>query len=188
MSGWFIIANSSGQAVSAEVIAIHAALLHTGQILYFSGDEHDPTQNATNNIDHTRMFDCSTFSVGTESSPTSDVFCCGHCLLDDGSVLVAGGTAVFDPFFGLNDAWIFKAGSGWTKLADMTPQPGSSVGGGRWYPTLVTLPDGSGLAMSGAPNKDDSRGNNTSPEIFTALPARGPISATPTTCRCTRGS
>ncbi|HEY7286775.1 MAG TPA: galactose oxidase-like domain-containing protein [Vicinamibacterales bacterium] len=173
MSKWFIVRDSSRAIVSSEVIAIHAALLSTGQIIYFSGDEHDPGLNAAHNIDHTRIFDCSTFSVGTLTSPTSDVFCCGHCLLDDGSVLVAGGTLVFDPFYGLNDAWLYRAGSGWTKVADMTPQPGSTVGGGRWYPTLLTLPDGTGLAMSGSPNRDDSRGINNSPEVFHRYPAPG---------------
>jgi len=171
MSRWFVVKSAGGAIVSSEVIAIHAALLSSGQILYFSGDEHDPGLNAAHNIDHTRIFDCSSFAVGTMSSPTSDVFCCGHCLLDDGSLLVAGGTEVFDPFFGLNDAWLFRSGSAWTKVTDMTPQPGSTVGGGRWYPTLVTLPDGSGLAMSGTPNKQDSRSNNNSPEIFHRLPA-----------------
>ena len=173
MSGWFIVRDSSRAIVSSEVIAIHAALLSTGQIIYFSGDEHDPGLNAAHDIDHTRIFNCSTFSVGTLASPTSDVFCCGHCLLDDGSLLVAGGTEVFDPFFGLNDAWQYRSGSGWTKVVDMTPQPGSSGGGGRWYPTLLTLPDGTGLAMSGAPNSSDSRGNNNSPEIFQRVPAPG---------------
>ncbi len=170
MSRWFVV-RSGGSIVSSEVIAIHAALLSTGQIIYFSGDEHDPGLNAAHNIDHSRLFDCSTFAVGTISSPTSDVFCSGHCLLDDGSLLVAGGTEVFDPFFGLNDAWLYKAGTGWTKVADMTPQPGSTTGGGRWYPTLITLADGSGLAMSGLGNSSDSRGLNTSPEVFHRLPA-----------------
>ena len=95
MARWFVVQNAAGATVSSEVIAIHAALLSTGQIVYFSGDEHDPGLNAAHDIDHTRMFDCNTFSVGTLSSPTSDVFCCGHCLLDDGSVLVAGGTYSF---------------------------------------------------------------------------------------------
>ena len=74
MARWFVIKDAAGADVSAEVIAIHAALLKTGQILYFSGDEHDPDLNRNHDIDHTRIFDCSTFAVGTMSSPTSDVF------------------------------------------------------------------------------------------------------------------
>jgi hypothetical protein len=57
MARWFVVKNAAGATVSSEVIAIHAALLSTGQILYFSGDEHDPGLNAAHDIDHTRMFD-----------------------------------------------------------------------------------------------------------------------------------
>jgi len=37
--GWRVL------PTGAQVLAVHAALLHTGQILYFGGDEHDAGQN-----------------------------------------------------------------------------------------------------------------------------------------------
>jgi hypothetical protein len=44
------------------------------------------------------------------------------------------------------------------------PTPGS--GGGRWYPTLVTLPSGAILAMCGHPESSDWRHNSNTPEIY----------------------
>ena len=38
--------------------------------------------------------------------------------------------------------------------------------GGKWYPTLATLPDGRVLALSGHPEIDDSRHNNNSLELY----------------------
>ena len=38
--------------------------------------------------------------------------------------------------------------------------------GGKWYPTLVTLPDGKILCVSGHPREEDSRHNNNSLEIY----------------------
>jgi hypothetical protein len=87
----------------SQVLAVHAALLHTDRIIFFSGDEHSPGQNylglqqtqrgeMPSAIEHTRLFNCSTLEVMGASSPESDVFCSGHALLFDGSLLVAGGT------------------------------------------------------------------------------------------------
>jgi hypothetical protein len=36
-------------------------------------------------------------------------------------------------------------------------QGNPNKGGGRWYPTLITLADGETLAISGHPSKDDLR-------------------------------
>jgi hypothetical protein len=52
----------------------------------------------------------------------------------------------------------------------MSPEPGRSTGGGRWYPTLVTLGEGTVAAISGHPREDDSRHNNDSPEVWSASP------------------
>ena len=72
---------------TTEVLAIHAALLHSGEILYFSGDEHDKGQNERGQIFHTRLFGCQSLAVKHVSSPGSDVFCAGHALLADGRLL-----------------------------------------------------------------------------------------------------
>lgn len=120
--------------------------------------------------------DCSTFAVTNPHSPIRDLFCCGHALLEDGRLLVAGGTAEFpgeDPgihnehFPGLRDSFAFDPiVRAWQTLPLMNPEPGRTTGGGRWYPTLVTLPAGQSLAMSGHPAADDTRHNNTSIEVY----------------------
>jgi len=173
-TGWHVLPNDS------EVLAVHAAMLHTGKILYFSGDEHDAHQHEMHELDHTRLFDCDTLQVEPAPSPTSDVFCSGHSMLPDGRLLVAGGTESFpgematmhEGFTGLRDAWIFRPGSEtWLRAANMCHEPGKSTGGGRWYPTLVTLPDGRVLAVAGIPMQVDSRMTNDSPETFRPDPA-----------------
>ena len=171
--GWQVL------PTGAQVLAVHAALLHTGQILYFGGDEHDAGQNDRDQIDHTRLFDCASLTVSVVGSPTSDLFCSGHAFLMDGRLLVAGGTEDFPtdqgphaPHFpGLRDASIFEPWSGrWIPVASMNPEPGRTTGGGRWYPTLLTLASGTVLALSGHPQKDDSRHSNDSPEAFSPSP------------------
>ena len=167
----------------AGVLAAHAALLHTGKIIYFSGNEYDQSRHDQGDFDHTRLFDCDTLRVTRAASPGTDVFCCGHALLEDGRLLVAGGTEAFPfevegmhhiHFPGLRDAWLFSAGSEeWVKAADMNFQPGRlRTGGGRWYPTLVTLGTGEVAAMSGHPSADDTRAShdNQSPETFSQSP------------------
>jgi hypothetical protein len=171
---WRLLPNSS------EVLAIHAALLRTGEILYFGGDEHDAGQNEAGRIDHTRLFDCATLVVTNLGSPTSDVFCSGHAFLADGRLLVAGGTQHFPsgvgghaPHFpGLRDSWVFNPRfRQWVQVAAMNTEPGRPGGGGRWYPSLLTLASGAILAISGHPAEDDTRHSNDSPEIFSPSPS-----------------
>jgi hypothetical protein len=172
-TGWTVLPNNS------EVLAVHAAMLHTGKILYFAGDEHDREQHMDNDLAHTRLFDCQTLQVEPAPSPTSDVFCAGHAMLADGRLLVAGGTESFPHemetihmgFTGLRDSWIFRPGSKtWVRATDMRPEPGKTSGGGRWYPTLVTLPDGRIVAVGGIPMQIDTRMFNNSPEVFRPTP------------------
>jgi triacylglycerol esterase/lipase EstA (alpha/beta hydrolase family) len=54
-----------------------------------------------------------------------------------------------------------------TNVADMGPEPGhGQAGGGRWYPTLCTLPTGEVLAFQGHPKGDDTRHSNNTPERY----------------------
>lgn len=171
-------------SIDSEVLAIHAALLGTGEVLYFGGDEHSKVQHEANDLDHTRLYDAATNTVsspGTPSSPVGDVFCSGHAHLPDGRLLVAGGTEDFplpegqfhaDHFPGLRDAWVYQPlARSWRRVADMNAEPGFAYngrGGGRWYPTLLTLANGEVLAMGGHPSSSDRRPNhnNDSPERY----------------------
>jgi hypothetical protein len=165
---------------SSQVLAVHAALLPPGVILYFSGSEYNPDQHNAGLIDHARLYDCATGAISLASSPTTDLFCCGHAVLGDGRLLVAGGTERFPVpagfhhhhWPGARDAWIFNwRDRRWLQVSEMNPaQPQDWIddgpGGGRWYPTLATLADGSVLAMSGHPGRSDGRHTNNTPEIY----------------------
>src|SRR5207245_1634588 len=85
--------------------------------------------------------------VGLSASTTyfyrvraTNVFCCGHALLADGRVFVAGGHS--STHVGITNATIFDPSSrGWSSAA---PMPA-----GRWYPTVTALPDGRMLVTAG---------------------------------------
>lgn len=166
-----------------SVLAVHAALLRTGKVLYFGGSENVGAQNAAGGaaIDKTRLFDPETGAIAVLGSPPRyDLFCCGHTLLPDGRLLAAGGTrswgGVAHPnhgtnFEGLRQAAIFEPSAPpgqnpWTPVARLCPERGQTRGGGAWYPTLVTLPDGRALRAAGPPEFEDSHRNNRMLEVF----------------------
>jgi hypothetical protein len=180
----------------SEILAVHAAYMGFGQILYFGGDQHDPDNAKAHKIDATRMFDCNTFTVSNPKSPRFDAFCSGHAFVlaaNQVKLLVAGGTEEFpaqgqvlhhDHFPGLRDAAIFSSPSlvapygafGWNSVASMNsgplasstaqPNPDPNKTGGRWYPTLITLASGDVIAVSGHPGSSDASHSNNVPEIF----------------------
>jgi hypothetical protein len=83
-----------------------------------------------------------------------DLFCCGHAHLPDGRLIAAGGTERYDPFDGLTQAVVFDQAAGPPSPTSPTGRVGAwtaepPMEHGRWYPTLVALPDGDVLAVSG---------------------------------------
>ena len=118
--------------------------------------------------------------------PTTDVFCGGQAFLADGRLLAAGGTfgwaspprasTLRTTTASVPAGSTCRERSGWPR-ADLNFQPGSnSIGGGRWYPTLVTLENGEVFVVGGHPASDDSyptnvgddakRHNNNTPERY----------------------
>ncbi|MFD8757295.1 galactose oxidase-like domain-containing protein, partial [Kitasatospora sp. NPDC059577] len=87
--------------------------------------------------------------------------------------------------------WASRAGAvnslWWTEADGWGPNHRTAfglAGGGRWYPTLITLADGRVLAVGGHPARTDSRHWNNTPEIYdpardawTIHPALGDLSA-----------
>jgi len=142
---WFIAGDS-------EVLAVHAALLPTGtrgEILYLGGDEHNQQKFDDHEFDHCRVYDCATSLVYSVHAPVTDAFCCGHSLLANGSLLIAGGTGRFGDWVGLRECWIGNR-DGWL--------PARSMAGTRWYPTLVTLSDGRVFCLGGATRSSTAEG------------------------------
>lgn len=182
-------APATTQKTLAQILAIHAALLPTGKIVFFGGDEHDPGTHHLGLFDHARLFDCQTLAI-TSPAPAPgirDLFCCGHAFLPDGRLLVAGGTeewtvavvtdddhahGAMGHFRGIPHAYVFDPVSEqWQQVARMVFEPWTSSGGGRWYPTLVTLGSGRVAAVSGHPLDSDTRHFNDTIETFGPAPA-----------------
>jgi hypothetical protein len=187
---WVVVANSKDMAV-------HAALLPTGKILYFGGYDVDDTHLYDT---HTaQITDIPEFAPAEGQRPWTNIFCGGHAWLPDGRLLVGGG--MLPPLSaeeeedlpeleeevhvgghggmrggGERGCWIFDPlRSAWSPTADLNLDPaGSPNSGGRWYPTLVTLHDGRIIAVGGHPNRrerfppDNPRHNNNTPERYSA--------------------
>jgi hypothetical protein len=138
----------------AQVLPIHAAVLRTGDVLFFAGSSNNP-DNLAAHLFRTRVWRYPSTSFSAPDTPI-DLFCCGQAFLADGRLLAAGGTEQYDPFHGLRDALVFDPAAGaWTRAPDMAS--------GRWYPALLTLPDGRVLAISGL-GQDGYL--NLTPEVF----------------------
>ncbi len=138
--------------VDSGVLAVHAALLPTGSVLFFAGSSNDEVAAAAHHYG-TRVWH---YPGRASSAPTTpvDLFCCGHAALPDGRLLAAGGTARYDPFHGLPQAVVFDPAAGPVDPASPTGATGAwqhvpDMAAGRWYPALVGGPDGHVLAVSG---------------------------------------
>jgi FtsP/CotA-like multicopper oxidase with cupredoxin domain len=127
----------------SQVLAVHAALMHTGRILFFAGSGNDELY--TTGL-RSIVWDYEHGAFHRPFTPT-DFFCAGQSFLPDGRLFVAGGTKDYG-FTGLPDGYLFDpASEDWIRVQDMAE--------GRWYPTCVTLGDGRMLVVSGGPNRDE---------------------------------
>jgi galactose oxidase-like protein/Big-like domain-containing protein len=126
---------------------VHAALLDSGKIFYMAGSGWN--YNTQSGPFEARVLD---FNTGAEKifNQTEDLFCGGQTTLADGTILLAGGTLLYDTnsnncngrWHGLNVAYEFNPSTeSFSKVQNMLH--------GRWYPTLVTLPDGKAWCYNG---------------------------------------
>ncbi|MDH4472915.1 MAG: galactose oxidase early set domain-containing protein [Fluviicola sp.] len=179
----------------SEILAIHAVLLPTGskgQVLIMGGDEHnfdqagrDETPATVTNVDNSRIYDVASKNITYISSPTTDIFCSGHAFLGDGRLLIGGGTESWElggdvgpggghdhslgQFGGHQACWVFNyIRKTWERVSDFNfDNSFDKTGGGRWYPTLVSLSNGDVMAFSGHPSRrSDHWHNNDIPERY----------------------
>lgn len=186
--GWATVITNS------ELVAIHAALLATepdGVVVYFGDWTGGAGNVGVQEVTHTRLHHLAADhpepieELPLDVVPDTDVFCGGQAFLADGRLLTAGGTfgwatsheGIHQPHYdGDRACWIYlPRAKAWAPAKDLGFQPGSTtMGGGRWYPTLVTLENGEVFAVGGHPAADDAyptnvaekRHNNNTPERY----------------------
>jgi hypothetical protein len=158
----------------SEILAVHAALLPEGKVLFFAGSGSSAVRfnapdfgNVAKRVFTSVVWDPSATSPANFFHPATilaanhrpfDFFCGGDTLLADGRLLSAGGTGHYNPFTGRNDVTVFDpATQAWSFVKPMAH--------GRWYPTLIALGDGRVLAASGL-TEDFANPHNNTLEIY----------------------
>jgi hypothetical protein len=133
---------------STPIIGLHLSLLRSGDALMWGhGGEPQVWHAAGGSFTQVANTVCND-PAGCE------LFCAGHTYLADGRILVAGGhNEALGNNHGLVQSSIFD-GNGW--------QPAGAMTYPRWYPTLVTLPDGDVVVLSGS----------QSPNVNASIPER----------------
>lgn len=174
--------------IDSEILAVHAALVPNGplgEVVLFGGDEHWGAQQesaANDSWKKTRIYDVASHALvpGQVQSPDSDVFCSHHVFIGDGRLLIAGGTSEWPldndghahdlAFLGHSRCWLYNPRARkWVETARLNrnpDQPDEPRSGGRWYPGLVALGDGSALALFGHLDVNDFRHRNNLPERY----------------------
>ena len=174
--------------VDSQILSVHAALVPNGpqgEAVLFGGDEHWSNQQESagnNSWKKTRVYDVATHGLvpGQVQSPDSDVFCAHHVFTGDGRLLIAGGTSEWPDsgdahghdldFLGHSRCWVYNPRQRvWRETARLgrnPAQPNEPRSGGRWYPGLVAMGDGSAVAFFGHLDKNDFRHRNTRPERY----------------------
>jgi chitodextrinase len=117
--------------VAWPIVAVHANLLATGEILAWDGQDFG---------NQARLWSPATGVFTSVPNSLTNMFCGGHCLLPDGRALVAGGH--IGAHVGLSDTNLFDPVTRtWSRVGPMAV--------GRWYPTVTALPDGRMLVTGG---------------------------------------
>jgi len=166
---WEVLSFRSG------VLAVHAALLPQGKVLFFAGSgssavrfDSDDFGNVDKGIFMSVVWDSTAppgqnfFNPDTildDNGKPFDFFCGGDAFLPDGRLLSAGGTIGYNPFKGRADVTIFDPQTQQWSFAE-------KMAHGRWYPTLITLGDGRILATTGL--NENGNGHNQELEIYSA--------------------
>ena len=145
---------------------IHAVLLNGGKILVVAGSGNCPPSQSgcpsgppygPANGSGALLLDPVTGQTLQQFTVSWDMFCNAMVLLQDGRVLIDGGTIQYDPFHGAANASLFEPSI--STFSDVQPTLH-----GRWYPSLLTLADGRVMTFSGL---EESGGTNLAVEFYT---------------------
>ena len=148
--------------MAGAAVAIHVALLPGGNVIAWQ----DAGTNIRDQPDNTLAYRILT-PPDQLPGPSSwlpipnnlvNLFCAGQTHLPDGKIFVVGGQAG-GYYFGINSATIYDPWTGtWSN------PPGHRMTNPRWYPSLITLPNGEVLALSGT--KYGAGDANEIPEVW----------------------
>jgi galactose oxidase-like protein/Kelch motif protein len=124
------------------MVAIHAVMLHTGQVLIFG------QPNKTVGSDALLFDPVSGAITNIALSYQRDIFCSGQTVLSDGRVFIAGGhiyQGTLDTTQGVANTTLFDpASNAWTE--------GPAMDVARWYPTSMQIGDGTVRVFAGTVN------------------------------------
>jgi hypothetical protein len=156
------------------IVGVHAVVLHTGKVLYWCFDQRAVGELGKNdekfnaffndpNLGSYQLFDPVALTAGPVKPIGRNSFCAGQCTFGDGTILVVGGqdgagavdlTGEWDKLVGaifgqengaLKDVHTYDpVGDTWTRWPDLAD--------GRYYPTALTLADGTGFVAGGLSN------------------------------------
>lgn len=158
------------------VVAIHAAMLHTGKVLFWWYPKGTATRSPA------KLYDYATGTITDASvSFDGDFFCSGATMMKDGRLMIIGG------LFGNPHPHVLDLGIKLTAIFDPVTETwtqGPDMNFARWYPTAVELNDGKILALTG---KDETGTKMVLPmevydpstNVWTTLPSSaniGPMS------------
>lgn len=162
---------------------IHMALLHTNTILMVGGSGNCPPSSTGCPAQNDYQQGAGTYALNADGSASAnaispiaidwDMFCNGMAIMQDGRVLLNGGTKAYGalapvgqgggllPFLGLPNTSLFDPST--NQFITSTP-----TANGRWYPTITELGDGRMMSTSGLlDNYGTTQGNtNNTSEIW----------------------
>lgn len=141
---------SWGPVVNWDIVPLHMNLLPSGKIFAWGKTDVPP-----DTMGMPRIWDPAAGPPSTARMISVDtmLFCAGHTLMPDGTLMVSGGHLQDDR--GIPTTYFFSPEGAVTKGPDMAH--------GRWYPTLTVLSDGRMLTMAG---RDQNNLVVTTPEIW----------------------
>lgn len=154
-------------SLPSDFNAVHVVASPTGKILLVAGSGNNKVNFEAGSFT-SYIWDPVTNERRMIPTP-EDLFCAGHVLLPDGRALVGGGTSAYGPFLGSTAMYAFD-------FETEVYEPVTRLQVGRWYPSVITGPDGRQLFVGGF----DETGKKTNiAEIYdpvadttTTLPAR----------------
>ncbi len=130
------------------LVAVHAALMPTGELLFFDAWEIPGTPSA-------RLWNPDSGNYTSVANGFAELFCAGHILTHDGRLLTTGGHN--GAGVGTTDATTFDSTTQqWTALPSLIYA--------RWYPSLVQLGNQKLFTIGGAISRPN---NANTPEMLT---------------------